>query len=157
MNIAKDKVVSIDYTLRVQGEVIDASQGNPLVYLHGHGNIIPGLERALTGLSVGQAKHVTVAPAEGYGEYDTDAEQTLPRNAFDDDIEVGATYTGETQDGQPIQFTVLDVSPQGVRVDFNHPLAGETLEFDVTVREVRDATHEELDHGHVHGPNDHHH
>jgi FKBP-type peptidyl-prolyl cis-trans isomerase SlyD len=150
VKIQNDKVVAIDYSLKVEGEIIDASNGEPLVYLHGHGNIIPGLESALLGLEPGQAKHVSVTPGDGYGEYDPEAEQVLPRDAFDDGLEIGASYTGETQEGQPIQFTVLELKPDGVLVDFNHPLAGETLEFDVTVREVRDATPEELDHGHAH-------
>jgi FKBP-type peptidyl-prolyl cis-trans isomerase SlyD len=157
VKVAKDKVVSIDYTLTVNGEVVDSSQdGGPLTYLHGHGNIVPGLERALTGLSVGESQHVEVGPEEGYGEWDEDGEQMLPREAFPEEVEVGATYVAESEDGQPVTLTVVEVEDDGVRVDFNHPLAGETLDFDVTVRGVRDATGEELSHGHVHDGHEHH-
>ncbi|GAA5502736.1 trigger factor [Deinococcus xinjiangensis] len=156
MNVAKDKVVDLDYKLTVQGEVIDQSEaGEPLVYLHGHSNIIPGLERALEGKAVGDTLQVTVQPEDGYGERDEDAIEELSREDFDDDIEVGATYYAQAEDGSVIPFTVLAVDGDHVKVDFNPPLAGQVLNFDVKVLGVRDATAEELDHGHAHTPDMH--
>lgn len=151
MQIAKDKVAEIDYILRVEGEIVDRSEeGEPLTYLHGHGNIIPGLEKALEGKSAGDKLTASVAPEEGYGVYDEDNTDQLELADFDDDVEVGATYFGETDDGQLVPFTVLGLSDDKVEVDYNHMLAGETLDFEVTVLSVRDATEEELEHGHAH-------
>lgn len=158
MNITQDKVVELDYKLTVDGEVIDQSEpGEPLTYLHGHSNIIPGLEKALEGKTAGDALQVTVQPEEGYGERDEDNTDELDRADFDDDIEVGATYYAQSEDGSVIPFTVLTVDGEKVTVDFNPPLAGMTLNFDVKVLTVRDATSEELDHGHAHaaGAHDH--
>lgn len=158
MNVAKDKVVDLDYKLTVKGEVLDQSEpGEPLVYLHGHSNIIPGLERALEGKAVGDSLQVTVQPEEGYGERDEDAIEELSREDFDDDIEVGATYYAQAEDGSVIPFTVMAVDGDHVQVDFNPPLAGEVLNFDVKVLAVRDATPDELEHGHAHTPDMHDH
>lgn len=156
MNITQDKVVEIDYVLKVDGEVVDASEGGePLTYLHGHNNIIPGLERALEGLRSGDSLHVTVQPEDGYGARDEDNVETLDREDFEDDIEVGATYYAQAEDGSVLPFTVLAVEGETVQVDFNAPLAGKVLVFDVTVKAVRDATAEELEHGHAHTPGMH--
>ncbi len=155
MNIAKDKVVAIEYTLRVEGEVIDASQGEPLSYLHGHGNIVVGLENALTGLSVGDSKTVKIEPGEGYGEFDEEGMQNIPMSSFDVELEIGQTYSGEDSDGDPVSFNVLAIEGDQALVDFNHPLAGSELEFEVKVVSVRDATADELEHGHSH--DGHHH
>ncbi|MFC4427980.1 FKBP-type peptidyl-prolyl cis-trans isomerase [Deinococcus navajonensis] len=158
MNISQDKVVELDYKLTVDGEVIDQSEpGEPLTYLHGHSNIIPGLEKALEGKTTGDALQVTVQPEEGYGERDEDNTDELDRADFDDDIEMGATYYAQSEDGSVIPFTVISVDGEKVTVDFNPPLAGMTLNFDVKVLSVRDATSEELDHGHAHsaGMHDH--
>ncbi|MFC4638495.1 FKBP-type peptidyl-prolyl cis-trans isomerase [Deinococcus hohokamensis] len=158
MNISQDKVVELDYKLTVDGEVIDQSEpGEPLTYLHGHSNIIPGLEKALEGRTTGDALQVTVQPEEGYGERDEANTDELDRADFDDDIEVGATYYAQSEDGSVIPFTVMSVDGEKVTVDFNPPLAGMTLNFDVKVLSVRDATSEELDHGHAHsaGMHDH--
>ncbi|AKH16491.1 MULTISPECIES: FKBP-type peptidyl-prolyl cis-trans isomerase [Deinococcus] len=158
MNITQDKVVELDYTLTVNGEVIDQSEpGEPLVYLQGHSNIIPGLERALEGKAVGDELQVTVQPEDGYGERDEENVEELSREDFEDDIEVGATYYAQAEDGSVIPFTVMDVSGDTVKVDFNPPLAGMVLNFDVKVLNVRDATPEELDHGHAHSDGDHDH
>ena len=152
MNITQDKVVEIEYTLTVDGEVVDQSEENePLVYLHGHNNIIPGLEKALEGHVAGDHLTVTVSPEEGYGERDDENVQVLPKEDFDDDVEVGASYFAQAEDGSVNPFTVVSVNGDDVTVDFNPPLAGQTLNFDVTVKEVRDATAEELEHGHAHG------
>jgi FKBP-type peptidyl-prolyl cis-trans isomerase SlyD len=151
MKITSDKVVELEYVLRVGGEVVDQSEpGEPLVYLHGHNNIIPGLERALEGKSVGDSMSVTVPPEEGYGERDEENVQVLPREDFEDDVEVGASYFAQSEDGSITPLTVVEVLPEGVKVDFNPPLAGETLDFQVTVKGIRDASAEELEHGHAH-------
>lgn len=160
MQISGNKVVSIDYTLTDdQGTVIDSSEGRgPLAYLQGHGNIIPGLESALEGKSTGDALQVTVAPADGYGERDDSLTQAVPRNMFEnaDDIQIGMQFQTASEHGMHI-VTVTAIDSDNVTVDANHPLAGQTLNFDVTVVEVRDATEEELAHGHVHGPDGHDH
>lgn len=149
--IGQDKVVEVDYKLTVNGEVVDQSEpGEPLTYLHGHSNIIPGLEKALEGKQPGDTLHVTVQPEDGYGERDESNVDDLARADFDDDVEVGETYYAQSEDGSVIPFTVLSVDGDKVRVDFNPPLAGMTLNFDVKVLNVRDATADELDHGHAH-------
>ncbi|NTY00055.1 peptidylprolyl isomerase [Deinococcus sp. JMULE3] len=158
MNITQDKVVELDYKLTVNGEVIDQSEpGEPLVYLQGHSNIIPGLERALEGKTVGDELQVTVQPEDGYGERDEENVDELSREDFEDDVEVGATYYAQAEDGSVIPFTVMSVDGEKITVDFNPPLAGMVLNFDVKVLNVRDATPEELDHGHAHSDGDHDH
>ena len=160
MKIADKTVVSIHYTLtNALGETIDSSVGqDPLVYLQGAQNIIPGLENALAGKAVGDALQVTVEPAEGYGEIRDELIQEVDRSAFQgvDDIDVGMQFMAQTPWGeQPV--TVVKVEGDQITLDGNHQLAGETLNFDVEVVEVRDATAEEVEHGHVHGPGGHHH
>ena len=156
MKIAQDKVAEIEYVLKVDGEIVDQSEpGDPLVYLHGHNNIIPGLETALEGHEAGDHLTVTVSPEDGYGDRDDENVQVLPRADFDDDVEVGASYFAQSDDGSVNPFTVVSVSGDDVTVDFNPPLAGQTLNFEVTVKEVRDATDEELEHGHAHGEDMH--
>jgi FKBP-type peptidyl-prolyl cis-trans isomerase SlyD len=160
MQVAKNKVVSIDYTLKNDaGEVIDSSEGHePLLYLHGAQNIVPGLEIALEGKAAGDRIQVSIAPAEAYGERNEALQQAVPREAFQgvEDLEVGMQFRAESDAGQQI-VTITAIEGDEVTVDGNHPLAGETLNFDVTVVEVRDASAEELEHGHVHGPGGHHH
>lgn len=160
MQITKDKVVSIEYTLKDdQGQIIDTSDGRgPLAYLHGAGNIIPGLENALEGKSTGDSLEVSVPPTEGYGERDDSQMQTIPRNMFEgvDTIEVGMQFHAQSEHGVQI-VTVTEISEDQITVDANHPLAGMNLHFSVTVGEIREATQEELSHGHVHGPEGHQH
>ena len=160
MQIANGKIVSIDYTLTGStGQVIDSSAGGePLTYLHGAGNIIPGLERALEGKSPGDAVNATVAPADGYGQKNPSLVQPVPRAQFPGvkDISVGQQFQAQTNHG-PRVVTVVGVTDETVTVDANHPLAGETLNFAVRVVEVRDPTDEERDHGHAHGPGGVHH
>ncbi len=160
MQIAHQKVVSIHYTLtNVDGDIIDSSEGSePLSYLHGFGNIIPGLENALTGRKAGDRFTVSVTPAEGYGERDDGMIQTVPRNAFHgvDEIQPGMQFQAQSPEGMQL-VTVIGVEEDQVILDGNHPMAGLTLNFAVEITAVRDATHEELDHGHVHGPGGHHH
>ena len=160
MQIADKTVVSIHYTLtNALGETIDSSVGqDPLVYLQGAQNIIPGLENALTGKAVGDALQVTVEPAEGYGEIRDELIQEVDRSAFQgvDDIDVGMQFMAQTPWGeQPV--TVVKVEGDQITLDGNHQLAGETLNFDVEVVEVREATAEEVEHGHVHGAGGHQH
>jgi FKBP-type peptidyl-prolyl cis-trans isomerase SlyD len=155
MKIEKGSVVHIDYSLHLgDGEVVDRSEpGEPLTYLHGEGEIVSGLEDALEGLSAGDKKQVVVAPPQGYGEHDPRGLQQVPRRAFPPGFEpqVGMELTAEGPNGEAVPFSIRDVSPDTVTIDMNHPLAGKTLHFDVTVREVRAATPEELEHGHAHG------
>jgi FKBP-type peptidyl-prolyl cis-trans isomerase SlyD len=157
--IQNDQVVSFHYTLtNSTGEVIDKSEGQPLVYLHGAGNIIPGLENALAGKKVGDKLVVNVPAAEGYGEYNVELVQEVPRNMFQgvDQIQAGMQFQAQTDEGIQV-VTVKDVTDAVVIVDGNHPLAGQDLNFDVEIVEIRDASQEELDHGHVHGAGGHHH
>lgn len=160
MQIANDVVVSIEYTLTDdQGTVIDSSVGGePLTYLHGAGNIIPGLEGALEGKKVGDSFKVSVSPAEGYGEKDEGLLQVVPRGMFQgvDQVEVGMQFHAQTDHGMQV-ITVAGVEGDNVTVDGNHPLAGQNLNFDVKVVDIRAATGEELEHGHVHGAGGHHH
>lgn len=158
MEATKEKVVSIDYTLTDdKGNVLDSSSGRgPLAYLHGAGNIIPGLESALEGKSPGDSLSVKVSPAEGYGEHDAALVQDVPRSQFPPNVELerGTQFQAQTPQGPRI-VTVVNVEDDSVTVDANHPLAGMELNFDVSVVEVRDAQAEELQHGHVHGPGGH--
>jgi FKBP-type peptidyl-prolyl cis-trans isomerase SlyD len=160
MQIAINKVVNIHYTLtNNDGEVLDSSKGRPpLAYIHGIGNIIPGLESALEGRSVGDKFQVTVAPEDAYGLRNDDLVQTVPREAFEgvNEILPGMQFQAQSPEGVQL-VTVIGVDEEGVTLDGNHPMAGVTLNFDVEVAEIRDATEEELDHGHVHGAGGHHH
>ena len=160
MEISKDRVVSIDYTLTgEQGQVLDSSDGRePLAYLHGAGNIIPGLETALEGKNEGEQVKVTIVPAQGYGEHDPKLVQVVPRKAFTGapTITPGMQFQGNTNQGPRI-ITVTKVEGDDITIDANHPLAGQTLNFDVKVVGIRDATAEELSHGHVHGAGGHQH
>lgn len=158
--IANNTVVQFNYTLTNDaGETLDQSQGEPLAYLHGHHNIIPGLERELDGKTVGDKLKVTVAPADAYGEYMKEAVQEVPRSNFQgvDNIEVGMQFQSQTEDGHVMLVTVKDVTKDTVVVDGNHPLAGQALTFDVEIVDVRAASDEEIAHGHVHGAGGHQH
>jgi FKBP-type peptidyl-prolyl cis-trans isomerase SlyD len=160
MQIAQDTVVSIHYTLTDDaGETVDSSVGgDPLFYLHGNGNLVPGLENALEGKNAGDKVTVTVAPAEGYGEYDKNLVQRVPRRAFKGVAEVKQGMQFQVQSDQgPRSVTVTNVAGDMVTVDGNHPLAGKNLNFAVEILEVRTPSEEELAHGHVHGPGGHHH
>lgn len=157
--IANNLVVAFQYTLtNAEGETLDKSQGEPLTYLHGAGNIIPGLEKALEGKVAGDKFKVTIPAAEGYGEYNTDLVQEVPAQMFQgvENIEAGMQFQAQTDDGVQI-VTVKSVEGETVLVDANFPLAGQDLTFDVEITEVREASQEELDHGHVHGAGGHQH
>jgi len=154
MQIADRCVASFNYTLTNDaGDVLDTSNGRePLAYLHGAGNIVPGLEKAMEGKSAGETFKVDVVPEEGYGERHDALVQVVPRDAFQgvDDIQPGMQFQAQSNQGV-MSVTVTKVEDGQVTVDGNHPLAGETLHFDIEVTEVREATAEELEHGHAHG------
>lgn len=159
--IADGTVVEIEYILRKDdGEVLDQSRpGDPLAYLHGGGNIVPGLESALTGCAVGDRRDVRVSPAEGYGERQADATRRIPRKAFPPrmTLEVQAQLVLADEEGHRFPVWIAEIGPDVVVVDLNHPLAGVPLNFSVSVVSIRAASDEELAHGHPHGPGGHHH
>ena len=161
MTIAANEAVSIDYTLTNDaGEVIDSSAGGaPLVYLQGAGNIIPGLEKALEGKAVGDELEISVEPEDAYGEYSAELVSTLSSSMFEgvDQLEVGMQFHASAPDGQMQIVTIRDLDGDDVTVDGNHPLAGQRLNFKVKVVAVRDASEEEVAHGHVHGEGGHQH
>jgi FKBP-type peptidyl-prolyl cis-trans isomerase SlyD len=161
MSIKDNSAVSFHYSLTDdEGQQLDSSAGKePLAYLHGAGNIIPGLENALTGKAVGDSMTVAVSAAEGYGEVQQELIQDVPRTSFQgvEQIEVGMQFEAQTGQGGTVPVTVTAVTDETVTVDGNHPLAGKNLNFDVSIEAVRDATAEELEHGHVHGPGGHEH
>ena len=153
MQVSKHKVVSIDYTLKGDdGEVIDSSQGGePLSYLHGEGNIIPGLERALDGKAQGDELQVSIDPADGYGERVEELRQIVSREDFGDvDLKIGMQFRVSTEDNVDMIVEIVEIEDDRVTIDGNHALAGMTLHFDVTIQEIRDATKEEIEHGHAH-------
>ncbi|MCE3026234.1 MULTISPECIES: peptidylprolyl isomerase [unclassified Salinicola] len=160
MQIAQNSVVAFHYTLTNDaGEVLDSSEGrDPLTYLHGAGNIIPGLEKQLEGRTNGDKLTVAVEPSEGYGEVQPALVQEVPRDAFQgvEEVQPGMQFQAQTQEG-PLMVTVTKVEGDTVTVDGNHPLAGEKLNFDVEITEVREATEDEVSHGHVHGEGGHEH
>ncbi|MDH5656210.1 MAG: peptidylprolyl isomerase [Spirochaetia bacterium] len=160
MKIEKDKVVMIDYKLTGEdGSVIDTSDGRePLAYLHGNGGLIPGLESELEGKAVEDSFSVSIPPEKAYGTRDESLLYVIPRKEFEmsDQLKVGMQFQAQNESGIQL-LTISKIDGDDITVDGNHPLAGETLNFDVTVKEIRDATAEELSHGHVHGPGGHQH
>lgn len=153
LTVQDGQVVSMEYTLKVDGVIADTSEGRePLQYVHGAGNIIPGLEREMTGMTVGDSKDVMVSPTEGYGEQDESAFMDVPRNQFPDEIpmKVGTELQVQNQSGQPMFARIDKVEDKSVRLNFNHPLAGKDLHFNVKVVGLREATPDEVEHGHVH-------
>lgn len=159
MTIQKNKVVTINYTLTDEaGGLLESSEGQePLTYLHGAGNLIPGLEASLEGKSAGASLNVSVPPEEGYGVWEQEKVVEIPKSQFSgvDTVEVGMQFSVQSEAGEEV-VTVSKVEGDTVTIDANHPLAGKTLTFDVTIVGIRDATAEELDHGHVHGHGGHH-
>ncbi|GAB4547853.1 MAG: peptidylprolyl isomerase [Anaerolineales bacterium] len=146
-------VVSMEYTLTVDGEVLDSSEGQgPLQFLAGHDNIIPGLEREMMGMKIGDSKKVTVSAEDGYGEFDDEAFMDVPRSEFPADMELEEgmeLHVSDAEDNHRPAF-VDSFNDENVRLDFNHPLAGAELHFDVKVVALREPSAEELEHGHVH-------
>lgn len=159
MTIANNKVALIEYTLTNEaGETLDASEGHPLAYLHGHGNLIPGLEKELEGKKVGDKFTATIPAAEAYGERHEELVQTVPSTMFQgvDELEVGMRFQAQSEQGMH-SVEITEIDGDQITVDGNHPLAGMPLTFEVEVVGVRDATAEELEHGHAHGDGGHHH
>ena len=161
MKVGKDKVVLMHYTLKNDaGDVIDSSKGGePLPFLQGHGNIIPGLESALEGSKMGDKLDVSIKPEDGYGERMKNAIQEIPSSALQgiDEVKVGMQLQSQDQDGNAFLVTVTKVEDDKITVDGNHPLAGQTLHFSVSIESIRNAETEELSHGHVHADGNHHH
>ncbi|MFO7769573.1 MAG: peptidylprolyl isomerase [bacterium] len=160
MEITTNKVVTIDYTLTdEQGEVIESSaEDQSLAYIHGVGALIPGLEEALEGREEGETVEVTVPPQKAYGQRREDMIQSVPKDRFETEreLEVGMQFQARSQQGTQV-VTITGIEDDEVTVDANHPLAGRTLNFEVDIKDVRDATEEELEHGHVHGQGGHQH
>jgi len=162
MTITKNSIATLHYTLKDDaGEVLDiADDNNPFLYMHGVGGMIPGLEKALENRAAGENVVVSVPPAEAYGERNPDLTQDVPREMFgevdDDDMKVGAQFQAQTDQGVEI-ITVAAIEGDTIKIDGNHPMAGETLHFDVNILDIRDATDEEISHGHPHGPGGHQH
>lgn len=156
--VAADTVVTIHYKLSLEdGEVVDSSEADdPLEYLHGHGNIVPGLESQITGKKVGDQFNAKVAPEDAYGYHDPARIVQAPRGAFPTDVELepGMQFQTEDEDGGPMLVMITAVGQEEVTIDTNHPLAGKALSFDIEVADIRAATAEELEHGHVHDPDD---
>jgi FKBP-type peptidyl-prolyl cis-trans isomerase SlyD len=154
MTVKKDAVVEMHYTLKNDaGDVIDSSQGKePMPFIQGHGNIIPGLESALEGMKIGESCDISVKPEEGYGAYHDEGVQDIPMDALQgiDNLEVGMELQSQDEQGNPFIVHIKSINEDSVTVDANHPLAGQILHFSVSIENVREATKDELDHGHVH-------
>lgn len=151
--VSKDVVVSMEYELRVDGEMIDSSEENdPLEFIQGNGHIIPGLEREIEGMRVGESKEVFVKAADAYGEYDPEEFMELAKSEFPEDfpLEVGSEVTMENEEGEEMSAFVEEVTLDTVTLNFNHPLAGKDLNFKIKIIGLRPASPEELEHGHVH-------
>ena len=160
MQIAANRVAVIDYTLKDDdGDVLDASQNGEFLYLHGAHNIIPGLEAALEGKQAGDSIDVSIEPKDAYGERDPERIQVVPRDMFqtDEEIQPGMQFHAQSPDGHMMVITVTEVDDDEVTIDGNHEMAGMNLHFTVDVVDVREATAEEIEHGHVHGPGGHDH
>jgi FKBP-type peptidyl-prolyl cis-trans isomerase SlyD len=152
MTVENQKVITINYTLKnAEGEIIDQSNDGSFCYLHGAQNIIPGLENALTGKAKDEKINIVIPPEEAYGEYNAAITQIVDRAMFgDQELEVGMQFQAQGEDGGMILITISAIDGDNITIDGNHPLAGVTLHYDVHVVDVRDATEEELSHGHVH-------
>jgi FKBP-type peptidyl-prolyl cis-trans isomerase SlyD len=161
MKIANKHVVGIEYVLKDnKGEVLDSNEGGePLLYIHGLGQIVMGLEKALEGRGTGDKVEVSVKAEDGYGDFDKDLIQRIPRTEFKDmePLEEGMEIVVETEEGEDQIMSISELSEKEVTLDGNHPLAGQDLHFQVTISSVREATAEEIDHGHAHGAGGHHH
>lgn len=160
MQISKNSVVTINYILKNdQGEVLDESQDNSFLYMHGAGGIIPGLEKQMEGKSMGDEFSAHIEAADGYGERDDSMVQVVAREMFESDhpIEEGIQFHAESPEGDMLTVTVTKIDGDNITIDGNHPLAGIALNFDIKIAEIREASAEEIEHGHAHGPDGHHH
>lgn len=159
--IEDNLVVTMDYELRIDGEIVDTSEdGDPIIFLQGSGQIIPGLEKAIYGLKKGDQKTIRVEPKDGYGEIDPESVVEVPKDEFPEDfpLELGVEITVNTEDvddeeaeDEEMEATIVAINKDTVTLDFNHPLAGKTLEFSVNILDIREASAEEIEHGHAHG------
>ena len=159
MQIAKDTVVTLEYAVYgSDGELIEKTD-EPVEYLHGgYGGMFPAVEKALEGKNVGETCRVRLTPDDGFGDYDADLVHVEPRDKFPDNVEIGMQFEGKAEEsGNALVYTVTDIADGKVVVDGNHPLAGQTLHIECTVTDVRQASPEELSHGHAHGAHGHHH
>lgn len=153
LRVEDDMIVSLEFTLRVDDEIIDQTEPNhPIQIIQGMGQVVPGLEDALYGMSVGESKEITVSPEDGYGEVDEDAYAEIPASEFPEDIplELGVELILQDDDGEEQEAYIVEIDKDTVVLDLNHPLAGEELQFSIKVVGMRKATEEELLHGHVH-------
>ncbi len=151
--VGKDLVVSMEYELRVEGELVDSADANdPLEFIQGHGHIIPGLEKEIEGMKVGESKEVFVKAAEAYGDYDPEEFLELPKTEFPEDfpLEVGTEVMMENEEGEEMAAFIEEITLDSVTLNFNHPLAGKDLTFNIKINSLRLATPEELEHDHVH-------
>jgi FKBP-type peptidyl-prolyl cis-trans isomerase SlyD len=161
MALQANKVVTFNYILKDEnGELLDSTEkGGPFSFITGNMQVLPGLEEALGTMIIGSKKNIKLAASDAYGEYDENAVQKINRSLFPEEaeLEIGMTYFAHSPEGQHLQFVITKMENEDITVNFNHPLAGKNLEFDVELLDVRDATPEEISHGHVHGPGGHHH
>ncbi len=161
MSLKSNQVVSINYTLKDEdGNVIQATdKENPFSFISGQGQILPKLEEQLDGMLIGSKKEVTLSAEEAYGNYQEEAIQNVKRTDFPEgtDLQKGMGFVANTPDGRQMPFTISEIKEDDITIDFNHPLAGKALTFDVELLNVREATNEELEHGHVHGAGGHQH
>ena len=161
MPIEANKVVSFNYHLTDnEGEILDTTENKePLSFISGNNHILPKLEKEISTMIIGSKKQVNLSAKDAYGEYDEKAVQQAKRSHFPEEmkVEVGMRYLANSPEGQQMPFVITDVMEDDITIDFNHPLAGKDLEFNVELVDVRDATEEELSHGHVHGPGGHKH
>ena len=160
IEVSDGMVVHLDYTLRVDNEVVDTSEGRqPIKFIQGQGYIIDGLEKELYGMKAGEDKQVVIPPERGYGTVNEEAILDVPKDEFPEEIPLqkGTELKVQTQEGETMDARITSVAPDSVRLDFNHPLAGKELHFSVKVNDIREATAEEIAHGHVHGQGGHSH
>ena len=160
IKVSDGMVVDLDYTLRVDNEVVDTSEGRqPIKFIQGQGYIIDGLEKELYGMKAGEDKQVVIPPERGYGTVNEEAILDVPKDEFPEEIPLqkGTELKVQTQEGETMDARITSVAPDSVRLDFNHPLAGKELHFSVKVNDIREATAEEIAHGHVHGQGGHSH
>ncbi|MGB2965298.1 MAG: peptidylprolyl isomerase [Anaerolineales bacterium] len=151
--IQDNLVVTLDYSLIIEDELMESTEdGEPIQFIQGMGQIIPGLENALYGLKIGDQKHVVVQPEEAYGEYDPESIQEAKKDEFSEEVplDVGTFLDLGDDEGDILSAQITAADEDTITLDFNHPLAGKTLNFEITVTDIRPASEEELDHGHVH-------
>jgi FKBP-type peptidyl-prolyl cis-trans isomerase SlyD len=160
MAIGANKVVTLNYKLTDdQGNVLQTTNEEPFIYLSGNNQILPKLEEQIDTMLIGGKKNIELSSSDAYGDYDEKAVQQVKKEEFPEgsNLQEGMQYMAHTPDGQPIPFVIKEVKDEDITIDFNHPLAGKNLKFDVELVDVRDATVEELEHGHAHGGDGHHH